>query len=72
VAELTVEDPAEAFEDLRDRNDLRYLISQGIMEDPNFMEGVGSGIRGPRAKWEMGFRKKHKVAQVGPSLLDFC
>jgi histone acetyltransferase 1 len=27
IAELTVEDPAEAFEDLRDRNDLRMLLS---------------------------------------------
>lgn len=28
VSELTVEDPAEAFEDLRDRNDLRMLLAQ--------------------------------------------
>ena len=27
IAELTVEDPAEAFEDLRDRNDLRMLLN---------------------------------------------
>ena len=27
IAELTVEDPAEAFEDLRDKNDLRLLLS---------------------------------------------
>ena len=27
IAELTVEDPAEAFEDLRDRNDLRMLLA---------------------------------------------
>lgn len=27
VSELTVEDPAEAFEDLRDRNDLRILLA---------------------------------------------
>ncbi|KAG9318214.1 acyl-CoA N-acyltransferase [Chiua virens] len=27
VSELTVEDPAEAFEDLRDRNDLRLLLA---------------------------------------------
>ena len=26
VSELTVEDPAEAFEDLRDRNDLKMLL----------------------------------------------
>lgn len=27
IAELTVEDPAEAFEDLRDRNDLKALLA---------------------------------------------
>ena len=64
VAELTVEDPAEAFEDLRDRNDLRYLIEQGIMDDPMLLDGVGSGRRGLRAKWEVEMRKKHKIAQV--------
>ena len=43
VAELTVEDPAEAFEDLRDRNDLRMLLAHA-----RFMEeGVGyNGITG--------------------------
>ncbi|KZT70215.1 acyl-CoA N-acyltransferase [Daedalea quercina L-15889] len=28
IAELTVEDPVEAFEDLRDRNDLKMLLSE--------------------------------------------
>lgn len=63
VAELTVEDPAEAFEDLRDRNDLRFLVKQGITEDPKFLEGVGSEERGPRAKWEAEKRKQHKIAE---------
>jgi len=37
IAELTVEDPAEAFEDLRDRNDLRMLL-----RNTRFMEeGLG-------------------------------
>lgn len=64
VAELTVEDPAEAFEDLRDRNDLRYLVAQGVPEDPSFLDGVGAGTRGPRAKWEAAVRKKYKIAGV--------
>lgn len=63
VAELTVEDPAEAFEDLRDRNDLRFLVKQGILDDPKLQDGVGTGIRGPRVKWEQGIRKKYKIAQ---------
>lgn len=38
VSELTVEDPAEAFEDLRDRNDLRTLLA-----NERFMnEGFGA------------------------------
>ena len=64
VAELTVEDPAEAFEDLRDRCDLRYLVQQGILDDSGFSEGVGADIRGPRAKWEEKIRKGYKIAQV--------
>ncbi|WVW79985.1 hypothetical protein I302_101958 [Kwoniella bestiolae CBS 10118] len=66
VAELTVEDPAEAFEDLRDRNDLRFLVSQGILEDPSFSKGIGPSdeiIRAERVKWESGIRKKYKIAQ---------
>lgn len=40
IAELTVEDPAEAFEDLRDRNDLAMLLShQRFME-----EGFGGEV----------------------------
>ncbi|KAB5594101.1 Histone acetyltransferase [Ceratobasidium theobromae] len=39
VVELTIEDPSEAFEDLRDRNDLKMLFSlQAFMQ-----EGQGSG-----------------------------
>lgn len=36
VAELTVEDPAEAFEDLRDRNDLRLLLSNSKFMEEGF------------------------------------
>lgn len=40
VAELTVEDPAEAFEDLRDKNDLKMLLS-----NEQFMqEGFGGEV----------------------------
>lgn len=64
VAELTVEDPAEAFEDLRDRNDLRFLVGQGVPDDPKFLVGVGDNSRAERAKWEADLRKKYKIAQV--------
>ena len=38
VSELTVEDPAEAFEDLRDRNDLALLLGHTAF----MSEGFGS------------------------------
>jgi hypothetical protein len=38
IAELTVEDPAEAFEDLRDRNDLAMLLGHTAF----MAEGLGS------------------------------
>ncbi|KAG6861646.1 hypothetical protein C0995_013648 [Termitomyces sp. Mi166 len=44
IAELTVEDPAEAFEDLRDRNDLRMLLSnRRFMEEGFGSEAVTHG-----------------------------
>ncbi|GMK58592.1 hypothetical protein CspeluHIS016_0600340 [Cutaneotrichosporon spelunceum] len=63
VAELTVEDPAEAFEDLRDRNDLRFLVKEGVPDDPLFLDGVGAEKRGGRSTWEAGLRNKYKIAQ---------
>lgn len=45
VAELTVEDPAEAFEDLRDRNDLKMLLSNAqFMQEGFGSDGVGKGV----------------------------
>lgn len=47
VSELTVEDPAEAFEDLRDRNDLKMLLGltlfmeEGFGTDGSFASGGG-------------------------------
>ncbi|KAJ2803831.1 histone acetyltransferase 1 [Coemansia guatemalensis] len=31
-ADLTVEDPSEAFDDMRDRNDMRYLLDHGAFD----------------------------------------
>jgi hypothetical protein len=41
VAGPTIEDPAETFEELGDRSDLRHLVSQGItrhLNVPNLLE----------------------------------
>ncbi|KAJ7581507.1 histone acetyltransferase type B catalytic subunit [Mycena floridula] len=44
IAELTVEDPAEAFEDLRDQNDLKMLLShQQFMEEGFSDNSYGGG-----------------------------
>ncbi|PFH52471.1 hypothetical protein AMATHDRAFT_139905 [Amanita thiersii Skay4041] len=44
IAELTVEDPAEAFEDLRDKNDLHMLTSnQKFMEEAFGSQAVSHG-----------------------------
>lgn len=61
VAELTVEDPSEAFEDLRDRCDLKTVISKGLFE----------GLEAPveRAKYEE-IRNSTKIADVRSSSLS--
>ncbi|KAG0705310.1 acyl-CoA N-acyltransferase [Suillus ampliporus] len=44
ISELTVEDPAEAFEDLRDRNDLRMLLAhKQFMQEGFGGEAVSHG-----------------------------
>lgn len=44
VSELTVEDPAEAFEDLRDRNDLKMLLGlKQFMEEAFGANGPSTG-----------------------------
>jgi histone acetyltransferase 1 len=80
VSELTVEDPAEAFEDLRDRNDLRMLLNLHAFIDEGF--GVGSeggpvrnkkgkgiisrGKMGPPVEkgWAENWRVRLKIAGV--------
>ncbi|KAF9072894.1 histone acetyltransferase type B catalytic subunit [Rhodocollybia butyracea] len=44
IGELTVEDPAEAFEDLRDKNDLKMLLStKQFMEEGFGSDGLSHG-----------------------------
>lgn len=75
IAELTVEDPSEAFEDLRDKCDLRMLFKHGEFlkeaygEDVDVSSGVprgGKGKLGPPAdkEWVERWRKKLKMAGV--------
>ncbi|KAG8739032.1 histone acetyltransferase 1 [Ceratobasidium sp. 414] len=70
VAELTVEDPSEAFEDLRDRNDLKMLLS--LEEFVQQGEGT-SGKLGPPVdkQWAEKWRKDLKIASVKERLYRF-
>jgi len=65
VAELTVEDPAEAFEDLRDKNDLQMLLNH-----ERFMsEGFGADSRthgGGKVGGKTGRIKRNTQGKMGP------
>ena len=43
IAELSVEDPAEAFEDLRDKNDLQMLLAHEKFMEEGFGEAASYG-----------------------------
>jgi len=68
IAELTIEDPAEAFEDLRDRNDLRMLLThqqfirEGRGEDTSTHDGGRVGGKTGRVTK----RKTHVRGKLGP------
>lgn len=69
VKELTVEDPAEAFEDLRDKNDLLILLNnKKFMEEAFGSKGSSSssGKIGPPVdrKWAEKWRQDLKIAGV--------
>lgn len=70
IAELTVEDPAEAFEDLRDKNDLKLLLSnqqfmaEGFGGQESHGGGRVSGI-GRGGKSGRGGAKKEASASKG-------
>ncbi|KAG6332244.1 hypothetical protein ID866_6845 [Astraeus odoratus] len=46
ISELTVEDPAEAFEDLRDRNDIRMLLAHEQFMQEGFGDANLTGSHG--------------------------
>ena len=55
MAELTVEDPAEAFEDLRDRNDLKMLLNnQQFMQEGFGNNNITSSGVGPKRRTRGG------------------
>ncbi|KAI0684150.1 histone acetyltransferase type B catalytic subunit [Cytidiella melzeri] len=62
IAELTVEDPAEAFEDLRDRNDLRLLLGLEKFVSEGFGDGSNGGGPDRRGKG----KEKRRRGKMGP------
>ena len=82
LAELTIEDPSEAFEDLRDKNDLRMLLSHPTFaaeayggDDPSGQDKTlvkGKAKLGPPVDkgWAEQWRKDLKLAGVCAFVLD--
>ena len=69
VVELTVEDPAEAFEDLRDRNDLAMLLGHMSFMAEAFGSDVshdGGRVGRVRASARAGVRAKSAAGKLGP------
>ncbi|PCH38402.1 acyl-CoA N-acyltransferase [Wolfiporia cocos MD-104 SS10] len=76
IAELTVEDPAEAFEDLRDRNDLKMLLGHPLFMSEagrtNGVSGVGGEGSAVNGEGRVGGgrvgrpRRRARKGQMGP------
>ncbi|KAI9446791.1 acyl-CoA N-acyltransferase [Lactarius indigo] len=69
VVELTVEDPAEAFEDLRDRNDLAMLLGHAAFMAEAFGTDVshdGGRVGRVRASVRTGAKSKSTAGKLGP------
>lgn len=70
VAELTVEDPAEAFEDLRDRNDLKMLLNnQQFMQEGFGSNSLSSGGVGPKRRARGGGAQGVTGGKMGPPVV---
>jgi hypothetical protein len=70
ISELTVEDPAEAFEDLRDRNDLAMLLGHAAFMTEGFGGDVVShgGGRVKRTKGRAATQGRAKGKATGGKL----
>ena len=70
ISELTVEDPAEAFEDLRDRNDLALLLGHAAFMSEGFGGDVVThgGGRVKRTKARTAAQRRTKGKGTGGKL----
>ena len=65
IAELTVEDPAEAFEDLRDRNDLKMLLNHEQFMSEAFGDAGVSTSSGGGKVGGVGPQRRNKTKAFG-------
>lgn len=65
IAELTVEDPAEAFEDLRDRNDLKMLLNHEQFMSEAFGDASVSTSSGGGKVGGVGPQRRNKTKVSG-------
>lgn len=79
VSELTVEDPSEAFDHLRDRSDLTRLFSTDATTGEGFLRRAkearkGGALRAPVDKaWSEAERLRHKIApRQWARLVEMC
>ena len=58
VVEITVEDPNDSFQIMRDVNDMKFLLKR------NAFTGIGLSVTGYTKQTVMDFRKKWKINKV--------
>jgi len=67
VAELTLEDPSESFEDLRDREDLKLLIEHKVFDEKPLSELIhvsSEWYEATRTKWKIASRQFARLLEL--------
>ncbi|CAH7670896.1 acyl-CoA N-acyltransferase [Phakopsora pachyrhizi] len=67
VAELTIEDPSESFEDLRDKCDLKMLMKNKVLDtDLNKLVPLDKNwYQETKAKWKLADRQFRRLIEMG-------
>ncbi|GAA5911018.1 histone acetyltransferase catalytic subunit HAT1 [Sporobolomyces salmoneus] len=72
ISELTVEDPSETFEDMRDKCDLYTLISGGDLNDLKILPKLDRGLtESIRKKYKLADRQFYRLVEM-ILLLQLC
>lgn len=62
--DLTVEDPSEAFDDMRDRNDMRYLLDQMALQELSLPVATKT-MKGLQQKYKISRRQLARCVEMG-------